>query len=235
MARMITLNCPSCGAKARISDDSSRLFCDHCGNEHLMQMKFIPVPVEQQVAQAIRPILSVPNSVRIEQDESSWRIIQSWFSWKYLPMALFAVVWCGFLVFWYGIAFRSGELMMLLFPLAHVAAGVFITYTTLAGFLNRTTIELYQGELMIRFDPLPWPGEKKLPAREIKQLFCKEHLRRSKNGSTMVYHLYAVTQNDRQVKLLSSLESPDTALFLEQQLEEWLRITDQPVVGEMRR
>jgi hypothetical protein len=44
-----------------------------------------------------------------------------------------------------------------------------------------------------------------------------------------------VQKDDRQTKLLSNLESPDIALFFEQQIETWLKIQDKPVVGELSR
>jgi ribosomal protein S27AE len=232
MEKIMTLSCPSCGAKVRLSDDAGRLHCDHCGNDHILQMNFIPVAPAQKPA--LRPRIPVPQEMQIQQDGTASRIVQRWFSWKYVPMAFFAVVWDGFLFFWYSMALGNGApLMFILFPLGHLAVGAWITYTTLAGFVNRTTIELNQGELSIWFEPLPWPGEKTLKAGEIKQLFCKEHTRRTKNGTATSYHLYAVTRDDHQLKLLTNLDSPDAAQFLEQQLESWMRIQDQPVVGEL--
>lgn len=234
MAKMLTLNCPSCGAKVSLVDDSGRVSCEHCGNEHILQMNFVPAAPAQRAA--LRPQALQPNSVLIEQEGLSSRIIQRWFSWKYLPMAFFAVAWDGFLIFWYSMAVGTGApLIFIIFPIGHLGVGIWITYTTLAGFFNRTTVELNQGELSVWFDPLPWPGEKTLRASEIKQLYCKEHHRRTKNGSTTSYHLYAIMRDDKQVKLLTNLDSPDAALFLEQQLENWMRITDTPVVGEMAR
>jgi hypothetical protein len=78
-------------------------------------------------------------------------------------------------------------------------------------------------------------GEVTLKTPDVKQFFCKETMKHSKNGSYYRYELYAVTRDDRQVKLLSNLENPEAALFFEQQLETWLRIPDRPVVGEFNR
>ena len=117
----------------------------------------------------------------------------------------------------------------------HVAVGIGITYSTIAGFLNRTTLELDREELSIWFEPVPWWGEKRIKTRDIKQLYCKEEVKQGKNGSSVSYDLYAVTQDIKQVKLLSGVESPDVALFFEQQLEDCLHITDQPVRGEVQK
>lgn len=235
-AEIITLTCPSCGARVSIPDGSNRFTCGYCGNEHIIQIQVQPVaPVAKVVVPpAIRPRIITPASVQVIRDNQSARIVQRWFSAKYIPMAFFALAWDAFLVFWYSIALSGhAPFIFIIFPIVHVAIGIGITYSTIAGFLNRTTLELDREELSIWFEPVPWLGEKRIKTRDIKQLFCKEAMQRTKSGSSVSYDLYAVTQDVKQVKLLSGVESPDVALFFEQELETWLHITDQPVYGEV--
>lgn len=249
MTDMLMLKCPSCGGKGHMVDGTNRFHCDYCGTESLVQLSY-----QQTQAQAaeperkddvIRPKTSMPATVRTEQDENGSRIIQRWYSAKYIFMAFFCVIWDSFLCFWYsavfgGMGFGAGGingpgLIFALFPMLHVAVGLYLTYSTLAGFLNRTTVELTHDTLATYYDPLPWPGEKKIPTSDIKQLYCKEVRKTGKHGSvTYTYNLFAVTQDDRQVQLLSGLDSPDLARYFEQQLETWLRIKDRPVLGEVR-
>jgi hypothetical protein len=117
-----------------------------------------------------------------------------------------------------------------------LAVGVGLTYFTLAGFLNQTTIEVDTFRLSIRHGPLPWFGNCTLPAAEIGQLYCQERTRRQNNGgSSTTYSVSAVTKGGRQVKLVSTLEDQDQALFIEQQIEQYLGIEDRPVGGELAR
>ncbi len=233
MNSWITLTCPSCGAKISVTDDAARYRCDYCGNEHLIAPQSKPGVAAQ--AQPIRPEQPVPASVRIEQDGLSARLIQRWFSWKYIPMAFFCVAWDAFLCFWYSMALGGdAPWIMIVFPIAHLAVGVGLTYSTLCGFVNRTVLEVNRDELAVWFEPLPWPGEKKIKTGELKQLYCKEKVTRGENSTTRTYQLYAVTRDNKETRLLDRLDSPDVALFFEQQLEYWLKITDQPVVGEYR-
>ena len=46
-------------------------------------------------------------------------IRRRWFSWVIIPMLIFAIVWDGFLVFWYSAAFfgKHRERIMILYPL----------------------------------------------------------------------------------------------------------------------
>jgi DNA-directed RNA polymerase subunit RPC12/RpoP len=237
MPKVITLRCPSCGGQVRIPEKSDRFSCDYCGNQHMLQHEPAPASATADAPAApkpIRPRMPMPTNIRVLRDKESARIVRRWWSPVYIPMALFAVVWNGFLLVWYATVAASGApLIFSVFPLVHVGVGLFVGYTTLAGFVNRTVVELTREELAVWHEPLPWGGEKTIKTADIKQLYCKEHVKRSKNGPRVTYELFAVTQDDLQIKLLPSLESPDLAQFFEQQLESWMKIADQPVYGEL--
>ena len=234
MDDFITLTCPSCGAKVTVTEDTARYRCDYCGNEHIIQGAAAALAgLAAQAAQApIRPVVAMPASVQVQQDGQSARLVQRWYSLKYIPLAFFCVAWDAFLCFWYSMALGGGmPWIFIVFPIAHLAVGVGLTYLTLCGFVNRTVLEITRDELAVWFEPLPWIGEKKIKVADLKQLYCKEKVSRGENSTTTQYQLFAVTRDDRQVQLISNLDSPDVALFLEQQIERWLKISDQPVVG----
>ena len=164
MPELITLSCPTCGAKTGIVDspDTSgltRFHCEYCGNDHLLNIPAKPV-VSQAIA-PLRPKIPIPESVRIEKDGKGAVIIQRWFSWKYIPMVFFCLVWDSFLCFWYtAVLGGNAPWIFIVFPIGHLAVGIGITYSTLAGFLNRTCLELTKDKLSIWFESLPWWGEK---------------------------------------------------------------------------
>src|SRR5512133_3494872 len=105
MPDILTITCPSCGGKGRIIEGTNRFHCDYCGNEHLIEMSFqqVPAPSLTRAAQPemIRPLALHPTNIRTEKDAGSARIVQRWFSLKYVPMAFFCVAWDAFLFFWY--------------------------------------------------------------------------------------------------------------------------------------
>ena len=242
MGNFVTLTCPSCGARVSVAEDSGRFRCEYCGNEHVLKLSVEPVPAP--ATPRLRPRLPTPSAVKIEKDQQSARLIQRWFSAKYLGMLFFVIPWDAFLCFWYSMAFGASSMqggpqgglpwIFFVFPLGHLAIGVGLTYSTLAGFFNRTVIELTRQELVVWFEPLPWLGEKTVKTADIQQFYCKENVTHGKRGSTSYqYELHLITKDNRQMKLLGSIDSPDIARFFEQQLETWMRITDQPVVGEL--
>jgi hypothetical protein len=127
------------------------------------------------------------------------------------------------------------------FPIAHVAAGVWLTYVVISTFLNRTIIRVAAGtELSVQHRPIPWPGNCKVPTIDLKQLFCTEmspyrfaarfHNPTDYSGA---FSVLAIKGDDSRVTLVSGLSELDEALFIEQQIEQHLKIRDQRVPGEV--
>jgi hypothetical protein len=241
MSDYFTLECPSCGGKTTFMDDTDRFVCNYCGNTHAMR-----IPTRSNLRQDYTKLASrkdyrslspIPKEITVEKIGNGLRITRRWFSLKYIPLAFFCIAWDSFLCFWYGFALAPGlpglaRLLVVVFPIAHLAIGAGLTYTTLAGFLNRTILEMDNKTFKVHHKPLPWLGEVNVPIKDLKQLYCKED-RGSGDDSSSTYNLNAVLNNGRKIELLSNLDSPDIALFVERQVETWLRIPDQPVQGEL--
>lgn len=228
MTDLITLTCPSCGGKITVTPGTSRYICEYCGNEHVAPRSS---PLYQQ--NTVRPAVPQPESITITREGAAIRLTRRWFSWKYVPMAFFCVAWDAFLIFWYGIAFSTkAPWIMIVFPIAHLAVGVGLTYSTLAGFLNRTVMEVTRTEVNIWHEPLPWAGNILLKTGDVAQFYCAETPGSNNSHS---YNLFAALRDGQRKKLLAGLDTPDIGLFIEQRLESWLKIPDQPVGGEIAR
>ncbi len=238
----LTLQCPSCGGKSAFPPGSDRFVCQYCGNEHIFQL-----PTRQSASsdrqageKAIQPrprLTPRPRQVQIEKKNDSVKLSWRWFSPKYIPLAFFCVAWDAFLCFWYSMALGmpNAPWIMIVFPVAHLAVGVGLTYSTLAGFLNTTSLKIDRQYFIVQHDPMPWTGEIKTPVDQLEQFYCKEKRASSKNGVHFTYQLNAVLKDGRDISLVSDLDAPDIALFLEQQIESWLNIPDTDVAGEYGR
>lgn len=226
---MSSLSCPGCGTPYGADDLSlatGLARCRRCDRVH--QIAAAP-------ARRIQPVMPRPGNVTEIPDGLSWR----WFT----PIAIFFVFFCtfwdGFLIFWYA-GFLSGTadledaavLPFLLFPLIHVAVGIGLSYYTLALFLNRTTLTLRDGALVIRHQPLPWPGARSVPTTTLSQLYVARRVNRTKNGTTTSYDLMALDTQNIAERLLRGLPSLEHARYLEQWLEDALHIQNRPVNGE---
>jgi hypothetical protein len=193
-----------------------------------------------------RRLVAMPTAIRVlvdgvEQTPATYRdagtsfpnivIERRWFGRGLFFALFFCLFWDSSLVLWYAKLLRGGPgaIGLAFFPLLHVAAGVFLTYSTICGFFNRTRIAVQNGILSIRHGPFPWPGNQTISVAELHQLFCEEIVGR-RGGRE--YRLCALLKTGRKAPLLRGLAEADQALFIEQALESRLGIVDVPVAGE---
>jgi hypothetical protein len=237
------MQCPRCQTVIPAADvnlDNLVAKCRRC-NEVFSFADQMPRPIQSDGQRPAKLPFPKPDSLLVEDLGDQRRIIRRWFTWPVLMLVFFCIGWDSFLIFWYFMAFNAPfpggfNLIMVIFPIAHVAVGVGLTYFMIASLLNYTTILVNVDRLSIRHHPVPWRGNRSLDIGEIVQLYCDESYvakNRTMNPSvTWMYNLNALLADGRKLKLLSGLPK-DQALFLEQQLEEWLGIEPHPVSGEL--
>jgi hypothetical protein len=192
-------------------------------------------PHQERPRPVVRPKAALPSRFKVDEDGIHTRISWRWFGLQHLFLIFFCIAWDSFLVTWYGIALTQEDtpIIMIIFPIAHLAVGVGLSYYTLTGLVNRTRVEVSRNELTIRHGPLPWRGNLDLPGRQLTQLYGEEIASTNKGTTTYTYNLLAVDRTGRKVTLLTGLTEKDQVLYLEQTLERRLGIEDAPVDGEV--
>jgi len=143
--------------------------------------------------------------------------------------------WDGFMITWYTIAISKGQWAMALFGTLHALVGICLTYFVIAGYINKTYITVTNNVFKIKHKPLPFFKTISMSARELKQLYSKEHISRSNNGTSCTYEVHAKTNSGENIKLVDNLPNSEQALYIEQEVERYLRIDDEPVRGEIPR
>lgn len=232
------LNCKTCGKAIPAQDvniDKAIAKCQAC---HAV-FSFLD---QVQSTTAPRAQVPLPPRMRMENWGPELSITRTWYSHAVWFLLAFCIFWDGFLVVWYtaGIgAMMSGSgdgmaWIMLLFPVLHVAVGLGLTYLVLCTFVNKTVIKVSMGELTVRHGPLPCPGNHQVPTCDLKQLYCTEKIHRGKNGCSTSYNLEAYLRDGKKLTLLSGLDQLDQALYVEQQVEQHLRIPDERMREEVR-
>jgi hypothetical protein len=232
------LTCNACGAsmgKDDIHRDLAVIKCRACGSI----FDLLPRPPEDHPdppAQRKREKVAPPEKFDIARKHDALQISWKWYSHALIGLAFFCVAWDAFLIFWYNIAFSHEEIpwIMVVFPIGHLAVGIGLTYRTVAGFFNRTTLRATPDRLTIVHSPLPWLGNRNIPTRHLSQLFVKERARRRDNTTSYSYDLLAIKRDGSRLKLLKGLDEVEQALYLEQEIEEHLGIRDRPVAGEVK-
>lgn len=230
------LYCPYCGTLIPAEDmnlDRALAKCLSCDEvfsfaDQFEGMSAASAPVSEPM------VPPQPGRIRVEDWGGDLRLHWRWFSPKAVFILFFAIVWDGFLVFWYFMAFtQNGPLIMKLFPIIHVAVGFFVTYFAIASFLNTTEMRIGGGVLSIRHGPLPWPGPRDVQTSEIDQLFCKEHVSHSRNGTTVTFQLFAITKGGGRIKLISGADEAAHVRYIEHRLESELDIVNRRVTDEL--
>jgi len=224
------VTCPSCKREIPPEDiniQSAIAKCSACG-------EFFMLGNNQQgvAAPAGKPQVAMPKNITVFRDMNALIIKRHWFSWTVIPLTLFAVAWDSFLILFYSAAIAGhAPLTFMLFPLIHLSVGVFITYTVLTGYLNSTEVRITGGSISVLHGPLPWPGNKVLTTENIQQVYCIQS--NFTNNRSVTYDLCALYKCGTREKLISGIDQPEQARFIEQQIEAVLGIADAPVAGEM--
>ena len=236
---MKSLSCRSCGASLTADNMDRRLAiitCERCGAIYDLSSRSMRegVDSENQPSGEQRAPGPLPARFNMKKDTFGVRIRWRWFRWSQLFLIFFAMAWDSFLVFWYVAAFTAegAPLIVKIFPLGHVAVGLGITYTALAGLLNTTVLKAEGGKLTVRHFPLPWYPAPTVSQSDLEQLYVTRKTTHSKNGARLTYQLRAVTRDHSGKLLLKGLDELEQALYLEQVLEETLDIRDRRVAGE---
>ncbi len=235
MASPTALKCPSCGSFFRSEDfDTSKglLTCSFC--KALMTLG-APAGASAS-ADRVREEVPLPPALAVRKTREGLELRHRWFRPVHVFMALFCVGWNAILVFWYSMAFQNGApTIMTLFPLLHVAVGVGMTYWTIAGLFNTTTLRVERRALVVRHAPLPWGGPGAIESGRIEQLYVKSVKHRGKHGVSFTYEVWVVLRDKRGIALVKGLSEPDVALYIEQQIERALGLEDRRVRGEFER
>lgn len=229
------VTCPQCGQEVASADVNVQALvakCAACG-----QLFGFAEQVPGVVSSPARPLTTLPAPEGFRRDEDANHLVISyrWFTPAAFMLLFFCITWDSFLVFWYFMAFtQNGPLIMKLFPIAHAAIGVLLTWTTLAMFLNTTTIDVDYERVHVRHLPIFWPGARHVPAGEIVQIYCDRSIRTTRTGQTETCNVNVKTIDGRKIRLVSGLDELDKALFIEQEIERFLGIADQHVPGEVK-
>ncbi len=227
MDGLVEMKCKNCGSALSPEDISPQLAAARC--QHCNALFALPSAARPEIG---RPAVAMPKSFRFERSGDAIRLTRRWFGPMAFVMLFFAILWNGFLLVWHGIALSQGLWFMSAFGLIHTAVGLFLIYYVLALFLNSTALHLSPEILKIETGPLPWKGNKSLPAAEVEQIYCREKISRNRNGSSTTYNVEAVLRGNRRETLVTGLGDPDHARFIEQQIERHLHLADTRVAGE---
>jgi len=229
--------CENCNAAVAAEDlDLGRNLakCAACGNVFNCADQLDGVASSGELS-VEREEVAMPKGIRVFRRGDAMRIVLKWFGPTAIFLAIFCLIWNGFMVVWFGIAITQKQWMMAAFGSIHALVGLGVAYGTLAMFLNSTTITVMNSLIQIAIGPIKVPGNKQFKADLLQQLYTKRHVSHSKNGTSINYELRVTTTDGRDEKLMGGFNKQEQALFIEQEIEKFLGIEDRPIRGEVER
>ncbi len=185
----------------------------------------------------VRPQVTLPRGCSIQWTPQELRILCRWFSRDSFIVLFVSLFFGSILVLW---CVETDQQFpanpgLLFLKLLQVGGILLLVYLVLASFLNTTIITARHGYLTMVHTPLPWfRPPPPLHTSGITQLFVRR-VRVRRSSLPEVYGVWAQLRQGQEVGLIHGLETPEQALFVEQQLEAFLGITDHPVPDELER
>jgi hypothetical protein len=231
--------CKACGGQIPAENLQLDRLLGKCSACHAVFSFADQVDADSRLNTEAQEKVPMPPGITVDDFGPGLTVIRRWFSPVFIFLLVFCIAWDTFLLFWYRMAFESeAPLLFKVFPIGHLAVGVGLTYFTLAGFLNRTTLQVESGVVAVRHGPVPWFGNRTFATSDLKQLYCTERF--SYHGPhhhrlRTTYQVNAILNTGKKFKVLSGLTDPDQALFVEQAVEDRLGIENRRVRGEMPR
>ena len=172
------------------------------------------------------PTPTIPEGLDLLSAANGLVIRKVWLTWKIAPLALFAIVWDGFLFFWYHqvLSLPHPMLFTILFPIGHVAVGLGLTYYVIASLVNKTDILISSASVRVATGPAPWIGNKDVSVDEITEVVVRE---RSGNRGSKSYTVMYADRARKERKLVSYLAESDQAEFVAQTIRDSLGLNPQ--------
>jgi hypothetical protein len=104
----------------------------------------------------------------------------------------------------------------------------------------RICIEVDANLLTVRHEPVSLGNNKELPSKTIKLIYYDANrfyspVRRrgsNRDSFTIVHKVYAITNGDETVELLSDLESKGEALFIVKEINQFLHLGAEPTINK---
>jgi len=145
---------------------------------------------------------------------------------------IFAAFWNGILAVMLSQIIASGALFSLLFLSVHLLVGLGLIAYVMSVYLNYTDIIVTADYINISHRPLknPFIQDKNYRADQIEQLYVLKYTKSKTNGQpNYAYSLNAkVADKNAPIVLLEGMNR-ETQLYLEQEIERYLNITDATV------
>ena len=227
--------CSVCQKEIEVAniDQARRVIkCDECNsiNEIDSQAKSVENVKRTEVA--------LPKRFRLKECENCLKMEYLWRSSQLIFLTPFTIAWIIIPILYYSNTLQiDSNLLIRFYMILHVFLGIGLIYYCLGGFLNKTQILVSKGLLKVKDIPLYFFKNVDISIDKLDQLYAKEKVERGRKRSISwsSFEVHAITKSDENFRLVAGLNNVNQALYIEQELENYLGIIDREVKGEIER
>ena len=228
--------CENCGSQiegANININSSLAKCGECNTVFSIKEDHFFLHDRKGRPEMIMPegtdVLELNDSLDIRLD---W--LKSHSRGALMFLTLFAIFWNGSIAVAAVAAWGSGAFSSIGFMSIHLLVGLGLMYYLASVYLNYTDVIVNDSFVEINHRPIknPFVRGKRIESEEIDQIYVTKYVSSTTNGNpNYAYALYAILKtNGTKVNLIKGMNR-ETQLYLEQEIERFLKINDRPVSG----
>ncbi len=225
----LSVKCPGCESviePAQINIDHNLAKCDSC--ESIYQLHNA-IPFRHKAESFM------PNGIEVLHLTNELDIELSWQRSLKSGLLFFTIFWNSIVFIIAAGAIISGNYIALLFMSLHLAVGIGLLYNQLTLIFNRTNIIVDHDRTLIEHRPLklPFYNDKSISNKDIQQIFVEKYVESTTNN--IPNHAFSVSiifKNGKREKLIKGIMHLEQAQYIEQEIENFLRIPDEKIKGE---
>lgn len=174
----------------------------------------------------------LPNNMSIHNHGTSIELIRNWQSRALLEGTVLYVAVLAFIAFF--------QINFFGFSLRNILTLIILSLPLIIMWKNKTHILIQRGQVSVKHKPFPYLGTKTIPSRSIKQVYVKQLTSTaSENNSVRCaqlkyfrYEVKVVLKTSKEITLLKGIRDHQQALFIEEEIEKFLRIEDETNINE---
>jgi len=225
------LSCPNCNKRILAEDinlDKMAAKCSNC--DHVF---FFEGELSRSTYK--KPEVYLPPGIEAFSFLSELNIELDWKQSKSGFLTFFTIFWNALLVPFVVVAITTGAYEMLLAISLHLLVGISLLYYMLTIFLNKTYIVVDRYHVDIEHKPLhlPFYPDRHISVSELDQIHIEKYVASTTNNRpNYAFAVIATLRDQKKLKILKGLKTSNQAHYIEQEIERFLQIEDQPVDEE---
>lgn len=226
--------CDSVVSEMNINREEMVASCQRCGA--LFSLQNLDQFATAKKTKSNKPeVFEIPKGVDIEKYSFELKIIAKARGFTKHFLTFFSLFWNGIVGVFVLTALFSGEFGILLFVSIHLTIGIVLAYYTLSLYVNKNKIIVNSTGLHTEYGPLKFPFKKQYSVliTNINQVYCRKYSMGTVNGAPQFgFKVMLLKKDAEEIEIMKGLSSYQAALYLEQQIESYLKIEDRAVTDE---